>query len=105
LREAIDLDLLSGQRLLKTVIEHHALLAALLDDCERAALLIGFSDAIYRSSGEVRQYTEGRSYERLMALLAQAYVAEELARTMELGARWTQEQALAAAAAIHERYG
>jgi two-component sensor histidine kinase len=83
-------------------LENHALLAALLADHERAAALVGFTDAAYGSRGEVRQYTERSGYERLIALLREVYSADELARRMNEGASLTEEQALAHAAAIHE---
>jgi predicted ATPase/class 3 adenylate cyclase/Flp pilus assembly protein TadD len=102
LREALDLHNRSHSGWLHMVLENHALLAALLADHERAVALVGFSDAAYRSRGEVRQYTERCGYERLMELLREVYSAEELVRRMSEGACLTQEQALAHAAAIHE---
>ena len=85
-----------------SVLEHHALLAALLADHARAVALAGFTDAQYISRGEVREATERRSYGRLMGLLAEVYAADELGRRMSEGARFTEEQALAHAAAIHQ---
>ncbi|MGA8532967.1 MAG: adenylate/guanylate cyclase domain-containing protein [Candidatus Tumulicola sp.] len=102
LREALHLQLRAGPGWLGTVLEHHALFAVLLEDRERAVVLAGFTDALYVSRGQVRQYTEGHGHERLMRLLAQAFSADELARRMLDGARLTEEQALAHAAAIHD---
>lgn len=102
LREALELQSRSGSGWLAGVIEAHALLAALGADCERAVLLVGFSDALYRARGEVRQHTERRGYERLMELLAAAYGPQEAATRMATGARLGEKEALAAAAAIHD---
>jgi predicted ATPase/Flp pilus assembly protein TadD len=102
LREALALQLRSGSGWLGMVVEHHALLAGILGDHERAVVLVGFSDAHYSSRGQVRQFTEHRGYERLMGLLAEVYEADELAGRMSVGARLTEEQALAHAAAIHQ---
>ncbi|MGC1380350.1 MAG: TIR domain-containing protein [Candidatus Baltobacteraceae bacterium] len=102
LREALALQRASGSGWLGSVLEHHALLAGVLGDHERAVLLVGFTDAHYRARGDVRQYTERHGYERLMTLLAEIYAAEELEQRMGAGARLSQEQALTHAAAIHE---
>jgi tetratricopeptide (TPR) repeat protein len=102
LRDALDLHNRSHSGWLHMALENHALLAALLADHERAAELVGFTDAAYGSRGEVRQYTERYGSERLIALLREVYSADELARRMNEGACLTQEQALAHAAAIHE---
>jgi predicted ATPase/class 3 adenylate cyclase len=102
LRDTLDLHNRSHSGWLHMALENHALLAALLADHERAAALVGFTDAAYGSRGEVRQYTERSGYERLIALLREVYSADELARRMNEGASLTEEQALAHAAAIHE---
>ena len=99
LREAIEMRDRSG-RWLVNVLDHHALLAALQGDCEKAATLLAFTDAHYRSRGEVRQQTELRSRERLAGLLAQAYDASELERIVATGSTLSQEQALAIAVTI-----
>ena len=102
LRDALDSHGKSHSGWLHMALENHALLAALLLDHERAAALVGFTEAQYGSRGEVRQYTERYGYERLMALLREVYSAHELACRMNEGACLTEEQALAHAAAIHE---
>ncbi len=102
LREALHLQRSSGRGWIWSVLEHHALLAALLGDLDRATVLVGFTDALYGSRGEVRQYTERRGYERLMRLLSEAYGADDLAVRMSAGAQLAEEQALAHAAAIHK---
>jgi tetratricopeptide (TPR) repeat protein len=102
LRDALTLVRRTGQGWLTTVLEHHALLAALHERHERAATLFGFTDAQYRKRGEVRQHTERTGYDRLVALLARAFESGELERLTGAGAALTEEEALAAAAAIYE---
>lgn len=101
LRQTLELQPRSGSGWLAGVVEAHALLAALCDDSERAVLLAGFSDALYRTRGEVRQHTERRGYERLMELLAAVYAPGDRTSRMAAGARLSEKEALAAAAAIH----
>lgn len=101
LREALRLLKQSGARWMTTALEHHAMLAALVGDHERAAMLVGFTDARY-SNDDTRQRTEQYGYERLMRLLAQIYGKEELAVLLSAGARLNDEQALEHAAAISQ---
>lgn len=102
LREAIKVQRRSARGWLCTVVEQHALLAALHLEHERAAILAGFAEAWYQARGEVRQYTERSGHERLVKLLAEAYRREELESLSNAGARLTDEEALEAAAAIYE---
>jgi len=102
LRQALDVLRRSGDAWVSTVLEHHALLAALQDDLERAAMLLGFTDARFRARGEVRQETERRGYERLVELLTQIYAPGEVERLRSAGEQMSEQEALAAAAAIYE---
>jgi tetratricopeptide (TPR) repeat protein len=99
LRDALLLLQRSGARWMVIALEHHAVLAGHIGDHERAALLVGFTDAHY-AKGDTRQRTELHGYERLMRLLSQTYPTEELAERMSAGARLKAEQALEHAAAI-----
>ena len=101
LHEALDLLRLSGPAWVSTVLEHHALLAAMQGDRERAATLLGFTDARFRARGEVRQQTERRGYERLAELLTRADADGQLEQLTKAGERLSEEEALAAAAAIY----
>jgi len=101
LREALETSRGSG-RWLVNILEHHALLAALQGDRERAGLLFGFTDARYRERGEARQQTEQRGYERLTGLLAQGFHDGEIERLIGAGARLTEREVLDEAAAISE---
>lgn len=67
-------------------IEHVAVIAGLQGDLERAALLLGFSDAARRRRGLGRGPTERAGYERLAAALMGRFPAEELTRRMAEGA-------------------
>ncbi len=102
LRQAMDLLKRSSARWIVDAIEHHALLAALLGDRERAAALMGFADAQRAAAGSTRQRTERHGYERLQAVLAAACDAQELAANVAAGSRLTIEQAMEHAAAIHQ---
>jgi hypothetical protein len=84
-----------------TALEHHALLGGLVGDHERAATLLGFTNAHY-ANNDKRERTERLGYERLIRLLSQIYDEEELERRMSAGARLGAEQALEHAAAISQ---
>jgi tetratricopeptide (TPR) repeat protein len=101
LQEALRLLKQSGARWMISALEHHAVLAGLAGDHERAAALVGFTDARY-ANNDTRQRTEQHGYERLMRLLAQIYDQEELAERMKAGARLKDEQALEHADAISQ---
>lgn len=92
----------TGGAWLGALIENHALLAALHGDYERAAILAGFSEEIYRVRGAPRQHTERRARERLMGELAKPYSAEDIAQHMERGAALDEKEALAHVESIHE---
>ena len=99
LREALRIIRQTGARWTLTALEHHALLAALSGDAERAALLAGFTSAQY-AGDDTRQTTERIGFERLMRMLRERYDETELAERMDAGARLSSEQALECAAAI-----
>src|SRR5581483_6821983 len=99
LREALHIMRKTGARWTVTALEHHALLAGLSGDAERAALLAGYTSAHY-AADDTRQTTEHIGYQRLMRLLNERYDATELAERMAAGSRLTEEQALECAAAI-----
>ncbi|HME81120.1 MAG TPA: tetratricopeptide repeat protein [Candidatus Eremiobacteraceae bacterium] len=98
LREALRLSRQSGARWMLIALEHHAVLAGLAGDHERAVTLLGFTE--HRRHDDQRQRTEQHGYERLMGLLTQIYDKDELGERMNAGARLKDEQALEHAAAI-----
>ncbi len=104
LREALQLLKKSGARWMIPALEHHALLGGLVGDYERAAALLGFTDAHY-ASNDTRERTERHGYERLIRLLSNIYDETELAQRMDEGARLREEQALEHAAAISDKAG
>lgn len=104
LAEALQLLKRSGARWMTTAIEHHAVLAGIVGSHDRAALLLGYTIERY-AGNDARQTTERHGYERLRRLLSDIYDEEELARRLKNGARLTEEQALAHAAAISSSEG
>jgi predicted ATPase/DNA-binding SARP family transcriptional activator len=96
LAAALDLDY---RHCLITQIEHVAVIAGLQGDLERAARLLGFTDAARRRRGLGRGPTERAGYERLNAALAAHFGAEELARRMGEGAIVGEARAVAEARA------
>lgn len=102
LRRALELQPRSGDAWIGNVLDNHALYAALMGDYERAALLAAFTEALYRSRGDVRQRTERAVYEHLVALLEAGYAERERERIASEGASLSEQQALAYAAAIVE---
>ncbi len=101
LREGLRLLKQSGARWMTNALEHHAVLGGLSGDHERAAALLGFTEAKNVNRGR-REFTERRGYERLVRLLSEVYGSEEFARRLSAGARLKEEQALEHAAAISQ---
>jgi len=75
-------------------VEHLAVIAGLSGDAERAAHLLGFSDARLRSLKLLRQPTERVGYDRLREVLAERYAAPDLERRLTEGAALTEERAV-----------
>ena len=73
LREALPVMRHTGARWTLTALEHHALLAGLSGDAERAALLAGFRAHSMRATIRVKP-PSASGYERLMRLCASATV-------------------------------
>ena len=101
LRDALELQQkTTGDRWLASLIQHHALLGALVADHERAVPLAGFSEALYAARGEARHLPSAadtsaswrRSRRRSRRMIASR---------LELGARLTKQEALARALAIY----
>ena len=90
---------------LVVALEHLAVIAGLSGEAERAAKLLGYTDARLRSMGLARQPTEGVGYERLRAVLATHLAANECDRRMADGAALSEEQAIELALSpINARY-
>jgi predicted ATPase/class 3 adenylate cyclase len=75
------------------VIEHLALVFALVGDTKRAARLVGFTSRAFDQAGSMREYTERVGFERLRAVLIAAHPEDELARLDAEGRAYTWQQA------------
>jgi len=64
---------------------------------ERAAQLIGYSNAFFSSEFEGRNPAKRRIRDRIMDTLRGSLAPDRLAALMEIGARWTEDEAMAAA--------
>jgi hypothetical protein len=71
-----------------------ALLGAYDGRYPAAAQLIGFVDAGYARSGEIREFAEQQIHERLSALLAENLSADDIAAWAAAGARWNEARAV-----------
>ncbi len=78
-------------------IELVALVAALLGNLSRAAILEGYADAALQRHGCPRGFTEIATYDRLIALLRETLSPEDLARLTTEGTALTPEAAIALA--------
>ncbi|MFZ1125652.1 MAG: BTAD domain-containing putative transcriptional regulator [Candidatus Baltobacteraceae bacterium] len=97
-REALDIAVDLGFRSAAIVLlEHAAVIAGLQGDLERAARLSGFTDAARRRRGLGRGPAERAGQERLAAVLAGRYSAEELRQRMAEGAIMGEARAVAEA--------
>ncbi len=95
-REALELALAREQTIYAAIaIGHLAEIAAFTGDCERAARLVGYVDAVYAAEDCVRESTEKRGYDRAMSLLRQALPRERLTTLMNEGACFDASAALA----------
>ena len=81
-------------------IQHLATVAALRGETLRAARLVGFVDAWYRSEGREREQTERRTYEILMAALRERLTDSEIDAAAVEGSKLTEGQAIDEALAI-----
>ncbi|GGF13015.1 LuxR family transcriptional regulator [Aliidongia dinghuensis] len=75
-------------------IEHLAVAGAVLSDLEKAARLLGFSDAHYRREGTRREPTEQLGFDRLTAQLKAALEPDELDRLLAEGAALDPRRAI-----------
>ena len=78
-------------------LEHLALAYALDGAPQHAARLFGYTDGYFRSTGQVRDWPEEMSRERLCRTLAASIPASRLNQLQQEGAGWSADQAAAAA--------
>ena len=74
-------------------LEHLAQALALAGECTRPARLLGFTQAQYARTGQVRERLEQAGYERACGVLSRAMTAGHLDNLLAEGAGWTMEQA------------
>jgi predicted ATPase len=94
--------------LMAFVLQHVAAVATLQPDVsedqgakrlEQAAMLLGFVEARLTSLGVRPDYTERQEYERIRTTLQEA-LGVRLEKLVALGAKWNEESAVAASAAL-----
>jgi predicted ATPase/DNA-binding winged helix-turn-helix (wHTH) protein len=91
-REALALSRAIGQADLAAMcLEHLALVLALTGEPERAAAVLGFTQARFAATGQVREWLEQAEYDRLLVLLHAALPDNRLAGLLAEGAGWTAE--------------
>jgi len=69
-------------------LEHLALAHALSGAHQEAARLLGYTEGHFRRTGQVRDLSEQRAHDRLVALLREALPAATLAALMAEGSAW-----------------
>ena len=90
LQEARALDWHAG---IVRLVEHAALIAALTDDIDRAARMLGHTVAFYATGAASREYTELATFDRLSLRIELALPVATRALLMAEGAGWSVDQA------------
>ena len=93
--EALKLVRADGGRWLRLCLQLWALLGAREGRYAAAAQLIGFVQAGFVRSGEIREGLSQRIYDGLSAILASHLAADDMRAWAEQGASWDEEQAIA----------
>ena len=75
------------------VVEHIGLIAALGDDAETAARMLGHTAAFYTTGTVSREHTELATFERLSIHLSRTLSPDHLAQLMREGAHWPSDEA------------
>jgi hypothetical protein len=93
---------LQGQHALgiAIVLQHFALIAALCDNQDVAARLIGYVDAYFDVLAYQREYTERWCLDKLMLALREHRTESEIERLAAEGARWSEDQAVEQAGTV-----
>lgn len=82
------------------LFDHLALLAALDGRAKDAALIAGYSNAVYEKSGRTREPMGHRAIERATALLQDALPEDEITHLCRLGCQLNEEQATTIALSV-----
>jgi predicted ATPase/DNA-binding winged helix-turn-helix (wHTH) protein len=85
-----------GGFIVRVCLQQWALLGALDGKHAQAARLLGFVDAGFSAAGESLQPTERQIHERLLARLNDALPLERVQAEIEVGARWSEPDAVSA---------
>ena len=94
-REALRLSLRGQDDLSLTIaLQHLALIAALANDTQSAALLLGYVDAQFDQLGMNRQYTEQWGHDKLLTSLREVLNDNEIKKLAAEGAAWSEDQAI-----------
>jgi len=78
-------------------LQHLAAIAARQNRLERAARLIGYAHAFFASEFEGRSPAKQQIQTHIVETLRGAMPGEQLAKLMDAGARWTEEEAMSSA--------
>jgi hypothetical protein len=89
--------LLRDEGVLFWLFDHLALRAALVGRAKEAAQLAGYTDAVHQKFGRPREPMGQRALEQLNGVLGHTATAGEIAEFRRMGARLTEDQALALA--------
>jgi tetratricopeptide (TPR) repeat protein len=99
LREGLPLALVGelGTAELAGGIQSFAAIAVSDNEIERAAQLVGYSEAFFSAEFRGRHPAKRQIRDRLMETLRSSLAPDRLAALMAVGARWTEDEAMAAA--------
>ena len=81
-------------------MQHLATVAVLSGDVRRGALLLGFTETLYREIGYEREATERRTYEMTMTALRERLTEQEIEALGAEGAALSEDRAVAEAMAV-----
>ena len=70
------------------------------EERRRGARLLGYADARLTELESLREFTERQEYEKMLAALAVAFDADEIAELLREGSLWNEDQAVAEAMLI-----
>lgn len=99
-REALELALRADLHVAVVSIGHLAQVAAETGDAVRATRLLGYAEADYTKSGNARELTEQRGYDRALELIRATLMEDRIRALMAEGAAMEQDAAVAEALAI-----
>jgi tetratricopeptide (TPR) repeat protein len=68
-----------------------------VEDCRRAARILGYADARLSALEVLRGYTEQQEYDAMIPALRDALDGDELSKLMAEGSTWNEDQAVAEA--------